>query len=277
MSDQVEKFGNSVIQHGTANDRAYVMKIDPQDYPQIVDYVVALAETKGYSKIFVKSPSFARSGFLEKGFVEEAKIPNLFRGEDEGYFFSRFLCEPRRTEQQSKLVAEILQTAEKKPVVTGEPALPEGCHFSTMRKQDTEDMAELYKAVFASYPFPIHDPAYLVQTMDENLIYFGIRRGDELIALSSAEIDFEGQNAEMTDFATLPECRGLGLATFLLEQMEGGVGKIGIKTAYTIARSYSFGMNLTFAKHGYIFSGTLVNNTQISGDLESMNVWYKPL
>ena len=36
-------------------------------------------------------------------------------------------------------------------------------------------------------------------------------------------------------------------------------------------------MNITFAKHGYSFAGTLTNNTQISGQLESMNVWYKAL
>ena len=51
----------------------------------------------------------------------------------------------------------------------------------------------------------------------------------------------------------------------------------GFSTTYTIARSLSLGMNLTFAKGGYSFAGTLVNNTQISGQIESMNVWYKHL
>jgi hypothetical protein len=36
-------------------------------------------------------------------------------------------------------------------------------------------------------------------------------------------------------------------------------------------------MNATFAKAGYSFGGTLINNTNISGDIESMNVWYKNL
>jgi hypothetical protein len=36
-------------------------------------------------------------------------------------------------------------------------------------------------------------------------------------------------------------------------------------------------MNITFARAGYRYAGTLVNNTQICGQLESMNVWYKPL
>ncbi len=53
--------------------------------------------------------------------------------------------------------------------------------------------------------------------------------------------------------------------------------KRGIKTSYSIARAVSYGMNITFAKHGYIYSGTLVNNTNIAGSIESMNVWHKIL
>lgn len=113
--------------------------------------------------------------------------------------------------------------------------------------------------------------------MDENVIYHGIWKEDELVALSSAEIDAGGENVEMTDFATRPDFRSQGLATYLLDKMEEDVRSRGIRTAYTIARAYSYGMNITFAKHGYCFAGTLTNNTQIFGQLESMNVWYKPL
>ena len=47
----------------------------------------------------------------------------------------------------------------------------------------------------------------------------------------------------------------------------------GLQTAFTIARAYSAGMNITFAKHGYQFGGTLTSNTNISGKIESMNIW----
>jgi hypothetical protein len=50
-----------------------------------------------------------------------------------------------------------------------------------------------------------------------------------------------------------------------------------IITSYTIARAKSPGMNITFARNGYEYSGTLINNTQISGKIESMNVWLKTL
>jgi len=36
-------------------------------------------------------------------------------------------------------------------------------------------------------------------------------------------------------------------------------------------------MNITFSKCHYSFGGTLKKNTNISGGIESMNVWYKKL
>lgn len=275
--DAIEQLGDSIIQHGTVNDRAYVMKVGKTDCGKIVDFVVSLARRKGYSKVFAKAPTFARDKFLDRGFVEEAKIPEFFRGKGDGFFMSRFFSAERKEEKQPELVSQVLEIAEQKAGTMEEAALPSGLSFQTMEKHDVEEMARLYRQVFASYPFPIQDPDYLAQTMDENVIYFGIRDEDKLIAVSSAEIDYAGQNAEMTDFATLPEARGLGLATFLLARMEEGIRRLGIKTAYTIARAYSFGMNITFAKHDYIYAGPLVNNTQISGDLQSMNVWHKRL
>ena len=97
------------------------------------------------------------------------------------------------------------------------------------------------------------------------------------MALSSAEMDADARNAEMTDFATLPDYRGRGLATLLLEAMEAAMHDREMATAYTIARAPSFGMNITFARMGYRFAGRLINNTNIAGRFEDMNVWYKHL
>ncbi len=119
--------------------------------------------------------------------------------------------------------------------------------------------------------------------MDENFIYFGIQKNDEIVALSSSDICIDYQNAEMTDFATLPEYQGRGFALYLLYKMECEMIKRSIKVAYTISRAMSSGINIIFAKMGYKYGGTLYNNTNISVDkmtprkFESMNVWYKYL
>ena len=144
-------------------------------------------------------------------------------------------------------------------------------------KDDAEAITQVYREVFETYPFPIHDPEYILQTMEENFIYFTLWDGDRLAAVSSSEMYPAYGNVEMTDFATLPHYRGNGGAQFLLRTMEAEMRKRGIANAYTIARAYSFGMNITFARNGYSFGGTLTNNTNISGSMESMNVWYKTL
>jgi len=59
--------------------------------------------------------------------------------------------------------------------------------------------------------------------------------------------------------------------------MEKYMTRSGFCLLYTIARAASFGMNTTFARANYQYGGTLINNTQISGSIESMNIWYKEL
>ena len=275
--DRIERLGNSLIQHGPQNDRVYLLKLGKEDLPEIAGHLVEMAKDRGYSKIFAKIPVDSRRPFIDSGYVEEARIPGFYKCTTDGLFLSRFLSPTRETENQPELVAEVLETARGKRRLSVKPGLAEGQRYGMMCQGDVEEMAELYRQVFDSYPFPINDPAYLQKTMDENLIYFGIWADDRLVALSSAEIDFANQNAEMTDFATLPAFRGQGLANFLLEKMEAAIRQLGIRTAYTIARAYSYGMNITFAKQGYLHGGTLTANTQISGGLETMNVWYKPL
>ena len=111
---------------------------------------------------------------------------------------------------------------------------------------------------------------------ESNCKFFGIQKAEgELVALSSSEMDYSYSIAEMTDFATLPEARGNQCARTLLLMMEQYAQDAGIKTAFTIARSCSPSMNRVFAVCGYRFGGTLKQNTNIGGNLEDMNVWYK--
>jgi len=113
--------------------------------------------------------------------------------------------------------------------------------------------------------------------MKNNVKYYGAFKDNHLVAASSAEIDMENENSEMTDFATYPDHAGRNLSYFLLKDMEKTMIKRGIKTLYTIARSNSHGMNKKFGRLQYNFGGTLINNTLIGNSIECMNVWYKSL
>lgn len=161
----------------------------------------------------------------------------------------------------------------------GPEAVPDsrGLLLREARPEDAEALAACYDTVFESYPFPIQEPAHLVEEMNGGTRFFTAWDGEHLVAASSMEPGGAQGTVEMTDFATLPEYRGRKLATRLLALMDRLGRRSGERVAYTIARARSYGMNITFARRGYRYGGTLTNNTQISGTIESMNVWYKLL
>lgn len=270
------RIGQSEIQHGKANDRVYLMKLSKSDFPDIIDQIDDLVVQNNYSKVFVKVPTWARQGFENRGYTVEASVPNFYDGSEDAIFMAHY-PDPRRKERADhQTITQIIRTAMIAPKLDA-PDLPNGFSHAVLTPKDTEELATLYKAVFKSYPFPIFDAGYLKETMASHIVYFGVWEGVRLVAASSCEMDVAHKNVEMTDFATLDAYRAKGFASFLLTQMEQEMCRRGIKTAYTIARSMSYGMNITFAKNRYTFAGTLFNNTDISGEIESMNVWYKAL
>lgn len=275
MTDTVEKIGHSVVQHGRNNQRVYLMKSYSDDLPGLIVKLDGLAATNNYSKIFAKIPAKQKDLFLQNGYQVEALVPGLFNGEEQGLFLGKYPISERGIETQPDLVNDILEKAKTKQGLVSGIGLSD-CTCRPLFADDLDEAASLYRFIFDSYPFPIDDPDYLRSTMDY-IVYYGVWFAGQLVAVSSAEIDYENANAEMTDFATHPDYRGKGLANFLLDRMEIDMKDRQIATLYTIARAYSYGMNITFAKNGYVFSGTLTNNTQIFGNLESMNVWYKLL
>jgi beta-lysine N6-acetyltransferase len=274
--DSISKIGDSYIQHGKHNDRVYLIKLSQTDFPAIIDDLGKLADESYYSKIFAKVPDYAKETFEQNGYVVEAVIPTFFGGKDPVYFMSKFLSEYRRAPRNNERRASILKCCEEIEVVS-DASIPLEYELLECGVNDVDEMAILYNQIFASYPFPIDNVDYLKKCLDNDVVFFGIRHKGELVALCSAEMDTKAQTAEMTDFATLTKHRGKGLASKLLAFMEQNIAKRSIRTAYTIARAPSAGINCVFAKAGYRYAGTLINNTQIAGHIESMNVWYKNL
>lgn len=265
----------SIIQHGYYNDRIYLLKPGKNATESLPMNLIERAKYFNYSKIFAKIPSRHYEQFISAGYMEEAAIPGFYNGSEKGLFMSFYLNKQRSLENNADNMDIILNLALEK---SGEPIAPFDTDQFILRRckqNDIEEMASIYKAVFPTYPFPIYNPEYLLDTMKNNVVYFAVEWNKYLIALSSAEIDNSSQNAEMTDFATLPQWQKNSLGCHMLLQMEKEMKKQKIKTTYTISRAASVGINIIFAKLGYKYGGRLKNNTNISGKIESMNVWYK--
>lgn len=276
--DTIEIFEGSLIQHGKLNNRIYLLKTGNSDVERLITGLDNLARDKGYTKIFGKIRPDLLPYFISDGFRAEAFIPGFFGGKEDCIIASKFLDKNRAVADKGELrkFIELLGNGKNNSKVTAGNNTRFNSH--NLQAEDAKAISEVFTQVFASYPFPVNDPGYIMQTMENNHSrYFGIKEGNELIAVSTAETDMEEKNAEMTDFAVLPRYRGQKLAGQLLSVMEEAMKSCGVKTLYTIARLKEPGMNKTFINAEYRYSGTLVNNTNISGSIESMNIFYKKI
>ncbi len=277
MSDAIEVIGQgSLIQHGKQNDRVYLMKLDESDVDIILFEIATLANKNSYSKIFCKVPKHIAPLFFADGYILEACIPKFYNKQNDVFFVSKFLNLDRQLNIEKEQFLALSNQLSNKPILKGNQGNKASLYsIRKLAKADIKQITDIYKEVFESYPFPIHSPDYILETMEENVQYFGAEKDGKLAALSSAEIDFKGGNAEMTDFATHPSHTGNNLSSLLLSAMEKEMKVQNITTLYTIARLNSIPMNRTFLKNDYQYSGTLINNTNIAGEIESMNVLYK--
>ena len=250
--------------------------------PSISEAVEKLNEIAGEydfaTKIFTKIKAEDKNYFLEKGYEQEGTITGYFNGTD-ALVMSRFLTAKRKKTRPSVYEKEvnILKTVKEMEKKAASHPLPDGYKFIiAVEKEHFADLAGLYKKVFETYPFPIFNPEYLEKTSRTNIIYGVIynKRG-QAVGAASAERELLYNNAEMTDFATLPSERGKGLASILLLELEEEARKRGVKYFYTIARSRSLGMNKVFKRAGYKFTGKLINNCNMCGELENMYIWCK--
>lgn len=266
----------SVLSHDKKSDRIYLMYLNPDDFPHIIDYMEDLAEKHSYTKVFVKIPSKYGPAFIAAGYINEATIPGFFNDQQDVLFLVKYRSPARNIPEKKALIhfQKLLLT----PVNAFIKPLESAYRLQPLSIIDAENMTTVFKTVFKTYPFPIFDPNFLIKSIQEDdTRYFGLFFNDKLVAISSAECNTSNLYAEMTDFAVLPEYRGKSLARHLLSFMEKGLANEQFKTLYTIARLHSIPMNAVFYHQGYQYAGTLTQNTQISGKIESMNVWYKKI
>ena len=199
MPDKIDKIGDSIIHHGKSSNRVYVMSLDYNDLQSITQKLDNLASEKGYTKIVVKTPVCYKDVFESCGYKIEAVIPKFYDAEKDGCFICKYLDDKRKIDPFNEKCVEILELCKQ---VTSEPygaTLKDGYICRQAIEKDIPEMADVYGKVFRSYPFPINDNSYLLNTMKENVIYYGIWDNNNLVALSSVEMYPKYKHAEMTD------------------------------------------------------------------------------
>lgn len=270
-------FSCSVL-YSTHNRRITVNKFNlgrDEGAKEMITVLEGKAITHGLGKIWLKSGTRWAEAFTDAGMSVEAAIPGYYKGREAALVMAKFLSARRQCPSNERSVEQISKLLSGCREKNGRKVLPAGISLEWGRAEHCQAMAGLYGKVFITYPFPVFDPVYLERTMEENFCYITAIYKGEMVAAASAEVNTAEKNAEVTDFATLPEWRGRGLAGCLLEYMERRLISEGTRCLYTIARSGSAGMNRVFAGAGYGYRGVLRNNCNISGGFEDMNVWSK--
>ena len=213
--------------------------------------------------------------FTQAGFCIEGKIDGFFKGTD-AYCVSYFMDGKRKIsenpEQKDKIIAQCLMS-DSRYIAGGSNNPPYS--IRTAAQRDIGEIAALFSTVFSTYPTPVYDEEYLRQTMNGKILYKVAEYEGKIIGIASADMDMENRNAEMTDCATYPEYRGKGVLSNIIYELESELKNRNFITLYSLSRAVNTGINMVLCKHQYKYRGRLINNCNICGAFEDMNIWIK--
>ena len=278
MYDTLEKINGAELHHGKTHNRLYLMQSEQNNWDSLIPKMKNLAQEKSYDKILGLIPEDAIEVFKSNGYQVEAKIPRLYNGEITGYFLADYLNVKRAhcNKQELKTIQSVktIAKAANKPEEDSYFALSQNLEVRRLNHNDLSAMIQLHEKAFKSYPFPIHKAEYLLELAERNHEFYGLFDQGELIVSAIIKLHKKESNVEIIDFATHPNSNGLNLSYYLVQEIKKNFDDMDYKTIYSLVRATSYGLNITFSKHGFMLGGTLFNNTLIRDTMESMNVWY---
>ena len=258
------------------NSRIKLIQYSRNDVEALLQHLEELAKEKDIGKVLIYANPEDISFFEELGFQREGEISGFFQG-NPACILSRFLEEDRALQKDEEKKDEIVEMAEQVESIKERPLLDPKYQLRHATKEDAEQLAELYQLVFETYPTPIHDPDFIRKCMDHDVYFTVVTDGNRIVSSASADVFTHFQCAEITDCATHPEHRGNGLLSAIIYDLELRMKEMGIAHLFSLTRAVSTGMNMVISKLGFEYKGRLIQNSQISGDFEDMNIWVKEL
>jgi putative beta-lysine N-acetyltransferase len=254
------------------NQRIKILQYNATNFSEMIMKIRWIAEANGFDKIFCMASRQDWQKFLRFGYVLEAVIKYYLNGED-AFVMSKFRSQERLTSanlmEETLLIEQIMnQDGEKE-----EQILDSSYTIRMANKKDIQSLISLYQEIFETYPSPLIHNDYFESIFQKDSIFALCEHNGQLVAAASAELSPQYMAAELTDCATRKSARGLGIMTHILKFLEGELQKRDYHCAYTMARARSYGMNNVFYRLNYEFLGRLVNNCDIYGAYEDMNIW----
>jgi len=276
MIDSKSLFDAGDLVLDSQNKRVKLHQYPAGQFDELDELMKKQAEAIDASKIIIYAKKADVTQWQSRGYVLEGRIDGFFRGEN-AYLLSLFLTPERGTSAAPELAEENLKLSLAKAGTEAKKTLPPGYSMREAGEADAEALAKLYGLVFATYPTPMDDPAYIVKAMRGGTRFIVAEQDGEIACAASAEVTERFGSAEMTDCATHPAHAGKGLLQPIFLALEKKMEEAGIYFLYSLTRAQSASMNITAAKMGYEYRGRLINNCTIFSGFEDMNIWVKPL
>lgn len=240
---------------------------------ELARFINNVCNANGLEKIIFPAREEHYRELKELGFNLEGRIDGFFNGST-AYFLTAYPDQRRACSAglpgYLEQIRNILERSQKNPA-----PLPPEYGYCTPSNRDIPALTGIFKQVFATYPSPVDQPDYLAAVLGKTALFKAVKKGCQIVSVAAAEVNWANANAEITNCATLPDCRGAGFMLGLIDELEKECWDRGINCLYSLARASSYGMNLVFHRLGYRFRGTLINNCNISGGYEDMNIWVK--
>jgi len=256
------------------NSRLKIMDF-PKMTAEVLEDIKGYAAQMNFGKILCNCRIEALGSFIQSGFTEEGHIDGFFNG-DTAYCVSYFINGDREIPVQEEVKDKIIAHCQASERVTG-PSIQDRILIRDAEERDIPRMIGLFKEIFETYPSPVFDADYLRNSMQTKTMFKVAIMDGEILSIASADMDLKNNNAEITDCATKPIHRGKGLLTYLIAQLEESLRQKEFKTLYSLSRAIEPGINKALWKMHYEYSGRLVNNCDICGGFEDMNIWVKRL
>ncbi|MBM7854627.1 putative beta-lysine N-acetyltransferase [Desulfohalotomaculum tongense] len=255
------------------NQRIWVSDYSFTDIPAFSEFLFKNAAKFSAQKIIIPAREKDLEPLKEQGFILEGRAEGFLNGKT-AYFMAAY---PEPNRQYSPHLKKKMSELQKILSLPVKPAgkIPEGYTFRDAGPGDAPALAELFGKIFSTYPTPLDKESYILKLMKNSTIFRLAVHNNVIAAAGAAEMDMENSNAEMTNCATLPEHRGKGLMSIIIQDLEHAAAKRGIKCLYSLSRSSELGINLIFHRMGYTYSGTLINNCHICSTWEDMHLWVK--
>lgn len=265
-----EEIDNTKILLDSSNKRLKV-RFREELSEEILDKIKKYSKENDAEKIICYVPEGKQKILKISGFETEGKIYGYFNGED-ARCMSFFVKENRKKPCHNKDEISVKKLARKKDQKNKDEKTYD---LRNAQEEDAEKMSVLFKKIFSSYPTPVYDSEYIKQTIKDNYIYKVVYEKDRIVAMASAEINREFMNAEITDCATEPSHRGKGLLSMLVQELEKDLIQEKIFSLYSLSRAANPGINRVLKKSGYEHTGRMIQNCNICGSYEDMNIWSK--